>query len=122
MTKELLFSLGTDDFEWSYFRGSGAGGQHRNKTDSAVRVVHPPSGAKGECQEGRSQYQNRRTALKRLVETPLFKAWVAAKSSGMKTAKEIEQEVEESINNPANIKLEVKDGKRWKEVKEEDLT
>ena len=120
--KNLLFSLTKDDFVWTYFRGSGAGGQHRNKTSSAVRVVHPPSGARGECQEERSQLQNRRRALQRLVDTTLFQSWVAAKTRGLKTEKEIEAEVAESIANPANIKLEVKDGKGWKEIKEEELT
>jgi len=42
--KELLFSLTKKDFKVETFRGSGAGGQHRNKTDSAVRIKHPASG------------------------------------------------------------------------------
>lgn len=120
--KELLFSLTASDFEWTYFRGSGAGGQHRNKTSSAVRVVHPPSGAKGESQEERSQYLNRRTALRRLTETPAFKAWVAAVSRGLKTPLEIEKEVEDSIADPKNIKTEIRVRKdEWKEVDPSEL-
>jgi len=48
------------------FRVSGPGGQHRNKTDSAVRVTHQPSGAVGFASERRSQHQNRAVALARL--------------------------------------------------------
>jgi len=48
------------------FRTSGPGGQHRNKTDSAVRLTHQPTGAVGYASERRSQHQNRATALARL--------------------------------------------------------
>ena len=48
------------------FRVSGPGGQHRNKTDSAVRLTHEPTGVVGYASERRSQHQNRATALTRL--------------------------------------------------------
>lgn len=51
------------DLEWSTCRGSGAGGQHRNKTESAVIVKHRPSGLTIRCESERSQHQNRATAL-----------------------------------------------------------
>ena len=55
--------LRDEDLEWSYCRGSGKGGQHRNVTDSAVQLRHLPSKTMVRCESERSQAQNKRSAI-----------------------------------------------------------
>lgn len=67
------------DLRIDYYRGSGKGGQHRNKTDSACRINHLPTGQAASAEEFKSQAQNRRAAFRRLAEklVPLMKKALA---------------------------------------------
>ncbi len=106
--KELLFSIRKKDFTVQTFQSGGKGGQHQNKTDSGVRIIHNASKAVGESRSDRSQLRNKKMALKRLINSNKFKLWVQQRVYEITNEKTIDQIVDESMNSE-NIKVEIKD-------------
>ena len=70
--RKLLFSVTAKDCDWDYYRGSGAGGQKRNKTSNAVRCTHKDSKAVGKAEDTRSQLQNKIVLLSLFLEVFLL--------------------------------------------------
>lgn len=114
--REKLFSVTIHDCVVYTKRGSGKGGQNRNKRDTAVRIVHAPSGAIGESQEERSQLQNKRAAWHRLVGSGKFRVWLNREIWIREGLPSPEQQTEAAMA-PANIRTETKDHRgRWQVV------
>lgn len=112
MTK-LLFSVTINDCTVQTFRAGGSGGQHQNKTESGVRVIHKPSGAIGECREFRSQHQSKRMAFLRMAQTQKFKSWQKLEAARIMGRPSIDDRVEAMLA-PENLKVEVRDEHgRW---------
>ena len=109
-----VHSVTAADCVFDYSRGSGKGGQKRNKTSTKARCTHPPSGAVGVSDDSRSQHVNKRIAFTRMALSPAFRAW-----HKMEIARVLgtEQQVQDSVArsmSPSNLLIEGKDDEgRW---------
>ncbi len=104
--RQLLFSVKKEDFELQFFRAGGKGGQKQNKTSSACRIIHRPSGARAECREERQQIQNKKIAFRRLVESKPFQTWLRIQAAiKLGVYQDIEKTVDEMMK-PENLKIE----------------
>jgi hypothetical protein len=118
--RELLFSVTASDCEWSYTRGTGNGGQKKNKTSSAVHCMHRPSGAHGYSEASRSQLDNKRNAFVKMANSAQFQQWNKMEAlRRMGVLDEIDRKVERELL--LNTRIEIRIDGRWTEVKEHML-
>jgi len=118
MAKELLFTVTANDCDWQYLRGTGPGGQKRNKTETKVRCVHRASGASGESDLTRSQHENKKIAFRKMAESKEFKLWHKLETARrMGDQLTIAEKVDRAMDD-ANLKLEGRVDGRWVPIKE----
>lgn len=115
--RHRVLSVTAADCELQTFRSGGSGGQNQNKRDTGVRWVHPPSGARGEARDERSQLQNKKLAWRRMYESKEFQLWLR-RTLGQEAAREAEHQRQLSTFDvpEEDLKIEVKLHGRWVQV------
>jgi protein subunit release factor A len=103
MSRQRVIRVTIKDCTVQTFRSGGKGGQNQNKRDTGVRVIHPPSGARGESREERSQLQNKRAAFVRMAESPEFQTWI--RLAHARAVGSIEAAVDDAMR-PENLLIE----------------
>lgn len=101
--RQKILSLTREDFEWETMRGTGPGGQNRNKRETAIRVRHAPSGAEAIACDEREQHKNKVLAFKRITKHPKFLFWLKMQTNP--ETKNIEKEVNDMMQEH-NLKVE----------------
>lgn len=108
--KDLLYRLTKKNFEIQTFRSGGKGGQHQNKTNSGVRIIHKESGAVGESRESRHQHINKKLAFERMYKSKEFQQWHKKKVGyALQGIENMKKEIEEKVKNmmkEENLKIE----------------
>ncbi|MEM9821729.1 MAG: peptide chain release factor 2 [Bacteroidota bacterium] len=113
----IEIEVNSADLDWDTFRSSGAGGQHVNKTESAVRLRHLPSGIVVECQQERSQHLNREKAIK-MLKSRLYELEIERKNAERDKVEAGKTKIEWG----AQIRSYVLDDRRVKDHRSNHLT
>jgi hypothetical protein len=115
---EVLFTVTKDECDWTYTRGSGPGGQKRNKTSTKVRCVHRASGAVGESDETRDQHQNKRLAFRKMAESKEFKSWHKLETARrLGTLIDINEAIDQGMKD-YNLRVEGRVDGKWVPIEE----
>lgn len=119
--EEIEIEIKPEDLIIETKRASGAGGQHINKTDSAIRMVHKPTGIVATCQSGRSQIQNREEAL-RILKSRLYQREIEeqekkiATLKGEQAANEWGSQIRNYVLHPYSLVKDVRTGYETSQV------
>lgn len=119
--EEIEIEIKPEDLIIETKRASGAGGQHINKTDSAIRMVHKPTGIVATCQSGRSQIQNREEAL-RILKSRLYQREIEeqekkiAQLKGVQMANEWGSQIRNYVLHPYSLVKDVRTGYETSQV------
>ena len=118
---EIDIDIKPEDLIVETKRASGAGGQHINKTDSAVRMVHKPTGIVATCQNGRSQHENREECL-RVLKSRLYQLEIEeqekkiAQIKGVQSANEWGSQIRSYVMHPYSLVKDVRTGYETSQV------
>lgn len=110
-----LFSITIKDCEIQTFRSGGKGGQNQNKVESGVRIIHPPSGARGESREYRTQLENKRAAFRRMGASATFQRWARSMAAKLRGEDSIEDRVDRAMDQK-NLLIEKQTEDGWEVI------
>jgi hypothetical protein len=116
--RELLFSVTKKDFKISTF-SSGKGGQHQNRHNNFVRILHPPTSVTCVGTEGKSQAQNMQAAFRRVVADPKFKAWLRMETCKRAGDFDDVDAIVDRLMQPENLRVEEQVDGKWQRLNEE---
>ena len=111
--KQLLFSVTKKDFDITFFSGTGAGGQYRNKHQNCVRLKHKATGVITTGQSHRSKVANMREAFQGMVKHPLFRRWLFGKVHKVEEKEKLLHEKVQRMMSPENLVIEQKVDGKW---------
>lgn len=104
--KQLLFSITRKDFDITYFSGTGAGGQHRNKHQNCVRMKHRDSGVSATGQSNKSRKRNETEAFLGIIKNEAFDLWRKRETSmRLHEGISLEEKIKRMMR-PENLKVE----------------
>ena len=119
--RELLMTITRKDFAETHIRGTGPGGQHRNKSHTGVRLQHAQSGVTTEATDSRHQEQNRREAFRKMAAHPEFVRWVHNRALDLMGVRTVDERVADTMR-PENIRTQVRRDGKWVDVDPSELT
>lgn len=112
-TRIPVFSVTLDDCEVQSFTVGGAGGQHRDRARTGIRIIHRPSEARGESREHREQLANKREAFIRMAKSPNFRFWASEERKRREGELTAAERIAAELADPNITRVEVLRDGEW---------